>query len=591
MSFVQKSGVAGVFLASALTAQQASAAITLTGTNGNDNLVGTDATQQYIAIPGDGADTITLPTTRTDNFVKYDNAPSGIIFNMTTGAHTGYAAGDTYTGVNLYGMTNFDDDITGDSKNNKMYGYNGNDKFHDTAGWDLYDGGEGMDHVVFSKNHEDYTIAAITGGYTVRDNATGAVDTLKSIELIEFADSYYFNGALVPKTPTQPEPEVTTCSIAGQNFNCYVWDPAIENYAANANVTGITMTGYNVDIDADMDTGFMEVKGADGTTSNYSMNGLKHIVASNAVTRNYIAGVEGSLIQDGNKNGLIYAKSGSVVDGGSGYNTISFNESGASPVYMDWGNAANSTGDARNVLHTNVQAVELTSGNDTLRVRSGEQGKLIFANGGNGTDTLNLSDQSYIGNISVNAVNNQLNIIMPNGSTLKASGIENVRYSNGVYAYDSITKTGAFQQFADRTMSITLQSATDHHDPSKNISVPSNAINVPIRGVGAKALLSWDWDYSYSYDAGVSGDDCENAQENPVTSFIVNVDLKNTNGTTLVRDTFELRVDEAEETDQIPIQDGEYTKQNTGGIKCGNMPIQKFQIVYPVPDEGAFPGM
>lgn len=591
MSLVQKSGVAGVFLASALTAQQASAAVTLYGTNGSDNLVGTDVAQQHIVMPGgdanpsdgvvsgDGADTVCLPTGRTDNWVTYSNLTSGIIWNLTTGIHTGYAQGDTYNcGVNLYGMTNFDDDITGDSKNNKLYGLEGNDKFHDTAGWDLYDGGEGSDHVVFLKNHEDYTIAVITGGYTVKDNTTGTVDTVKGIELIEFADKYIYNGALTPKTPPQPQPQVTTCSIAGQNFNCYVWDPAISNYAANANVTGITMAGKNVDIDADMGTGFLEVTGS----GKYTMNGLKHIVASNAVTRNYIAGVEGSLIQDGNKDGLIYAKPGAIIDGGVGYNAMSFKEAGAQPVYLDWGNAANSTGDARNVLHTNVHAVEMTSGNDTIRVRSGEQGKLVFANGGNGTDILDLFDQSYIGNITVNTANNQLNIVMPNGSTLKTSGIENVKYSNGIYSQAD----GVFNRYADRTMWITLQSKTYSDDPAINISAPSSVIFVPIKGNDSKVLISHTWDFSYA-----NGDDCANDLANPVESVQMNWALTRTSDGVLLSDGVEeWRLRDATETTQAPTQVGELTKRDTGGSKCGQK-IQQYQIVVPVPDDGAFLGM
>lgn len=72
------------------------------------------------------------------------------------------------------------DQIYGNSFNNTLRGYGGND---------VIDGGNGLDTVVFSSSRSNYTIARTSTGYIVADQ-TGAdgTETLNSIERLKFND-------------------------------------------------------------------------------------------------------------------------------------------------------------------------------------------------------------------------------------------------------------------------------------------------------------------------------------------------------------------------------------------------------------------
>ncbi|MGZ3183979.1 MAG: DUF4214 domain-containing protein [Telluria sp.] len=65
----------------------------------------------------------------------------------------------------------------------------GADQFTATAGNNTFDGAAGMDTVVFGAAHTAYSVAAISGGFTVTDNAgNGGVDAVFNVERLSFTD-------------------------------------------------------------------------------------------------------------------------------------------------------------------------------------------------------------------------------------------------------------------------------------------------------------------------------------------------------------------------------------------------------------------
>jgi Ca2+-binding RTX toxin-like protein len=107
----------------------------LFGGEGDDSLSGGDGVD--ILDGGDGID-----------YVRYDDdsAVTGVIVNLATGMGSGgYAAGDTYFGIENAEGSDFDDILIGNAGNNYLYGEDGDDVLIGGAGEDILEGGPGHD--------------------------------------------------------------------------------------------------------------------------------------------------------------------------------------------------------------------------------------------------------------------------------------------------------------------------------------------------------------------------------------------------------------------------------------------------------------
>lgn len=115
---------------------------TLYGGAGNDTLDGGDGEDSLDG--GDGTD-----------FASYASAGQGIVLNLGVPAeNTGDAAGDTFTGIEGYIGSNFNDIIFGDNAGQQIYGGAGNDTLYGGGGVDYLFGGAGND--VFVMNSASY---------------------------------------------------------------------------------------------------------------------------------------------------------------------------------------------------------------------------------------------------------------------------------------------------------------------------------------------------------------------------------------------------------------------------------------------------
>ena len=122
----------------------------ITGNDGNDRLVGLDGDDTLIG--GEGSDTF-IGGAGADSHdggsgfdtIDYRGATSGVRFNADTGGTLGDAAGDSYSGIERYFGSNFNDIITGTDANEFFFGEDGNDQINGGGGIDRIFGGDGDD--------------------------------------------------------------------------------------------------------------------------------------------------------------------------------------------------------------------------------------------------------------------------------------------------------------------------------------------------------------------------------------------------------------------------------------------------------------
>ena len=86
-----------------------------------------------------------------------------------------------------------DNTLIGGAGNDTLFGYAGNDVLEGGTGSDRLDGGEGIDAARFAGQSRDYAIvydaSTTAGAFAVKHIATGALDTLASIETLVFDDT------------------------------------------------------------------------------------------------------------------------------------------------------------------------------------------------------------------------------------------------------------------------------------------------------------------------------------------------------------------------------------------------------------------
>lgn len=180
----------------------------LNGGDGDDLLNGGAGADQLIG--GAGYD-----------IAYYYQATAAVSINLTTGQHTGDAAGDTFSGIERWLLTNYDDSFTGsagaesasgglgrdtlrgmggddllagEGGDDILEGGDGNDLLNGGVGADVLDGGAGYDQAFYGGASAGVSINLATGVHT--GEAQG--DTFISIErwqLTNFADNFVGGAA------------------------------------------------------------------------------------------------------------------------------------------------------------------------------------------------------------------------------------------------------------------------------------------------------------------------------------------------------------------------------------------------------------
>ena len=162
---------------------------TLNGGDGNDTLVGAGGSNLLfggagndLAIGGEGHDAFDGGTGIDQ--VTYGLSPSGLVLDLTSpGNSTGFAEGDTFTSVESFVLSKFNDRFIGDSSASTVQGGDGDDDIgggagNDTlcgdAGNDRIDGGDGDDEL----RGGDGDDLLIGGGGADKFNGGAGLDTV-----------------------------------------------------------------------------------------------------------------------------------------------------------------------------------------------------------------------------------------------------------------------------------------------------------------------------------------------------------------------------------------------------------------------------
>jgi len=179
---------------------------TLDGGTGADSLVGGADSDTYVVDdPGDVV--VEAPGGGTADIVRASIAytlPNEVERLQLTGA----VAGTGNAGANLITGSNFANAMSGAGGNDTLRGQSGADTLDGGAGADSLDGGFDADTAILSGNFGQYTIAAVTDGFTFA--GPDGADTIINVETFRFADQTRTNLTLLGAAAT-PGPD----SLAG----------------------------------------------------------------------------------------------------------------------------------------------------------------------------------------------------------------------------------------------------------------------------------------------------------------------------------------------------------------------------------------
>lgn len=236
--------------------------------------------------------------------------------------------------------------ITGNDQDNKLYGLGGHDTFFGGLGNDTFEGGIGTDTVIFAGKWSDYTLPK-SNELKISGSDIGT-DTLRDIEILQFADGRFVNGVWEPKpvdpgtptnpgtptspgTPTNPgTPSIPgTPSTPGTPSNPA--NPAVATESRNGNSKANTLLG-NDNINIMKGLGGNDVikgrgaddklYGGDGNDKVYGESGDDWLYGDDDNDRVY-GGIGDDHAYGGAGNDRVYGESGNDhVYGGGGRDTV-----------------------------------------------------------------------------------------------------------------------------------------------------------------------------------------------------------------------------------------------------------------------------
>jgi Ca2+-binding RTX toxin-like protein len=172
---------------------------TLLGNAGNDTLDGGDGNDSLRG--GAGAD-ILIGGLNTDT-ASYLDATAAVTVNLLTGVHTGDAAGDTFSGIEQFSLSSFNDTFTGGAASEVVFGNAGNDTLNGGDGNDILLGSAGADTLIGGNGTDTASYLDATGAVTVNltngllNTGDAAGDSFSLIEQFQgssFDDTFIGSG-------------------------------------------------------------------------------------------------------------------------------------------------------------------------------------------------------------------------------------------------------------------------------------------------------------------------------------------------------------------------------------------------------------
>jgi len=304
---------------------------TLYGNDGDDTLVGGAGADQLVG--GNGTDT-----------ASYQNAAAAISLNFKTGPHTGDASGDTFTTIEIFKGSNF------------------NDTFVSGASAHNFDGNGGSDTVDYS------TSTAVSVNLTTGTGAGGdaAGDTYTSIEKV-IGSAY---------TDTLSSATSGDTLAGGTGNDIYV-----------VRASGITVTEASGEGTDEIQTSLASFSIASiANVENLSYTGSGNFVGTGSTGNNVITG-------GGGNDTLIGGDGADQLIGGSGTDAADYSASG-SAVTIDLTAGTSSGGDAAGDSFSSIEKVIGSSYADSLS--SATSGHTLTGGAGNDTYVIGSSGVTVV---------------------------------------------------------------------------------------------------------------------------------------------------------------------------------------------------
>ncbi|KAF5884565.1 cadherin domain-containing protein [Rhizobium sp. PEPV16] len=299
----------------------------------------------------------------------------------------------TGDGDDVFAGSDVNDIFDGSGGNDIFDGRGGNDKLTGGAGDDELDGGDGTDTAVFAGNFSDYSLALENGSHVVASALEGT-DTLRDVELAQFADGVYdFDTRTFTVNSTPPdiplnilETNGATITKTGAEFEAYdvirhselnplvaaslvISDSGTVDLSDELTSSSANVTGSSGDDTITTGAGNDTISGGDGADTLNGGAGNDHLHG----------GIGNDTLNGGDGNDQIFGDGGNdIIRGGAGNDTITDG---------DVGNFSPDLG-----LVPEVLDIDAGDGNDVIIVQP--FAPLVFGtvNGGDGFDTLQAPD-------------------------------------------------------------------------------------------------------------------------------------------------------------------------------------------------------
>jgi Ca2+-binding RTX toxin-like protein len=231
--------------------------LNLTGTAGNDTLIGDDLADTLSGLGGDdtldgrgGADSL-IGGLGNDIYVV-DNAGDVVTENAGEGTDTVRTTLASYTlqadVENLVGIALTGQSLTGNALANAITGGSGADTISGGAGNDTIVGGANSDKVLYASVRADYLIvwSQVTQSFTVTDQRAGTpdgVDTVSGTELFQFSNGTVDAISLTMQTVVNGDGSRTETVYDAGGSN--LWSSQVSEYTSSGQLR--LLTAYNDD--------------------------------------------------------------------------------------------------------------------------------------------------------------------------------------------------------------------------------------------------------------------------------------------------------------------------------------------------------
>lgn len=354
--------------------------------SGNDTMSGGQGADEFFG--GSGIDIVT-----------YSTATAGFVLDLSVPSRsTGDAMGDTFVGVERFILGGFSDvfrggvaaeTVDGSGGNDQLYGGSGNDNLSGGIGNDLLSGGAGADALIGSTGNDTVSYAAITTGFRLNfatpSNSTSEAlgDTYSGIEvfLLGSGNDTLVGGAAALRVRAGEGRDMLGGSAAADHLSGEGGSDTIDGGSGNDTLIGglahDRLTGGIGDdrLESSTETagslailsGTSELYGGDGNDTLVGSNLREHIEGGNGHDQLTGDGANDTLIAEagndqlfgGTGNDILNGGSGAdTIDGGEGFDTLVF----STAVFIDAGNAALNTGEARNDVITSIEVLQFNQG-------------------------------------------------------------------------------------------------------------------------------------------------------------------------------------------------------------------------------------